>query len=139
MRTLFFGAVLALAIGIAGPSRAPVNAADKTDKASAPYVHAVVFYLKKDAPKDEVKEIVKDCEELLAKIPSVRSLKVGPPAEKATPKVAVTDYSVGLLVLVDDFDGLTKYLDHPDHLKFVDKHLKHVDKVLVYDFVQANK
>lgn len=114
----------------------PVVAADDV---KAPYVHSVIFYLKKDAPKDEGKALIADAHDLLAKIPSVRTIKIGPPAEKATPKVAVTDYQIGLLVLFDNYDGLKTYLDHDLHLKFVDKHMKHIEKVLVYDFENAKK
>lgn len=104
-------------------------------KADAPYVHCVIFYLKKDAPKDTAKALAADAHELLAKIPTVRSIKIGPPADKATPKFAINDYQVGLLVLLDNFDGLKTYLDHPLHLKYVEKHEKHLDKILVYDFI----
>jgi hypothetical protein len=104
-------------------------------KADAPYVHCVIFYLKKDAPKDTAKALIADAHEILAKIPTVRSIKIGLPAEKATPKFAVNDYQVGLLVLVDNFDGLKTYLEHPLHLKYVEKHEKHLEKVLVYDFI----
>jgi hypothetical protein len=109
------------------------------DKADAPYVHAVIFYLKKDAPKDEAKALIADASELLAKIPSVRSIKAGVPADKSTPKFAVTDYQVGLLVLFDNYDGLKTYIDHPLHQKYVEKHEKHIEKVLVYDFLNQAK
>jgi len=114
----------------------PVLAADKAD---APYVHAVIFYLKKDAPKDQARAMIADAHEILAKIPSVRMVKAGLPAQQATPKLAVTDYQVGLLIMVDNFDGLKAYLDHPMHLKYVEKHEKHIDKVLVYDFLNQSK
>lgn len=104
-----------------------------------PYVHAVVFYLKKDAPKNETEASIRDAHDLLAKIPSVRGLWVGRPAEKSTPKFAVTDYDFGLLVLFDDFGGLQTYLDHPLHSEYLDKHAKHWDRVPVYDFVTQSK
>ena len=68
----------------------------------------------------------------------MRELRVGRPAEKSTPNLAKKDFEVGLLVLFDDFDGLQTYLEHPLHLKYVDKHLNHVD-VQVYDFVNQKK
>ena len=108
-------------------------------KGDASYVHAVIFYLKKDAPKGEADALVKDAFELLAKIPSVRSIKAGLPAEKSSPKFAVTDYQVGLLVLFDNYEGLKEYLEHPDHLKYVDRHMKHLDKILAYDFIDRKK
>ncbi|OAI51338.1 hypothetical protein AYO44_00580 [Planctomycetaceae bacterium SCGC AG-212-F19] len=134
-RLLMLLAVLA-AVAVGAHLSRPVIAADKAD---APFVHTVIFYLKKDAPKDEGKALVDDATELLAKIPSVRMVKIGPPSDKTTPKVGVTDYQVGLLVLFDNADGLKTYLDHPLHVKYVEKHEKHIDKVLVYDFVNQAK
>jgi hypothetical protein len=116
-----------------------MGAARGDEKPSASYVHSVVFYLKKDAPKGAVEGLIADAHSLLAKIESVRGLKVGRPAERATPDVAVTDYQVGLLVLFDDYEGLKRYLDHPKHKEYVDRHLKYVEKVLVYDFVNQAK
>jgi hypothetical protein len=109
------------------------------DDPKAPYVHSVIFYLKKDAPKDEGKALIADAHELLAKIPTVRMIKIGPPAEKSTPEVAKMDYQIGLLVLFDNYDGLKTYLDHPLHVKYVENHMKHIEKVLVYDFENAKK
>lgn len=107
----------------------------KVEKAPAPYVHAVIFYLKKDAPKKADERMIEDAHKLLAKIPSVRSVRAGHPAAKHTPKIAVTDYQVGLLVIFDDADGLHTYIDHELHTEYVKRHEKHVEKVLVYDFV----
>lgn len=42
-------------------------------------------YLKEDAPRDEAEKIIADGHRLLAKIPSVKGLWIGRPAEKATP------------------------------------------------------
>lgn len=116
-----------LALAVLVPSLA---AQDK----DPPYVHAVIFYLKKDAPKDTVAKALVDAHELLAKVPTVRKLWVGRPAAKSTPKFAKTDYDLGLLVLFDNYDGLQKYLDHPLHTKFVDRYGPYFDVVNVYDF-----
>jgi hypothetical protein len=132
MLTLF--AVLTGLVLMAGSF--PACAADDP---KAPYVHAVIFYLKKDAPKDEGKAMIADAHELLAKIPTVRMVKIGPPATKGTPDVGVTDYQIGLLVLFDNYEGLKTYIDHPLHVKYVDNHKKHIEKVLVYDFENAKK
>ena len=138
-RTLSFVAVLALSWTLAGHHSADaVRAADK-DAKGGNFVHTVIFYLKKDAPKDEAKALVTDAHSILSKIPTVRGVKAGPPSPKSTPKVAVTDYTVGLLVLFDDAAGLATYIDHPLHLKYVDKHKQHIEKVVVYDFVDPGK
>jgi hypothetical protein len=107
--------------------------------ADPPYVHAVIFYLKKDAPKSEAQKLIADSHELLAKIPTVKKLWVGRPAEMATPEYAVKDFQVGLLVLFDDFAGLKTYLDHPLHAEFLKRHGEFWEKVPVYDFVNQMK
>jgi len=104
---------------------------------SPPLVHTVIFYLKKDAPANEADGLIADSQKLLAKIPTVREIRAGKPADKATP-IAAKDYQVGLLVLFDDSDGLHTYADHPLHKEFVANHEKNFDKVVIYDFLSTN-
>lgn len=104
-----------------------------------PYVHTVVFFLNPDAPQGESERIITDAHALLAKIPSVKGLWIGRPAEKATPKLAVTDYHIAWTLLFDDYSGLKEYLEHELHVEFRDKHAKHADRVLVYDFINQKK
>jgi hypothetical protein len=145
LRILSSGASLAIAIVLTGGLGAaePLKAA-KEDKAAGkapPYVHVVVFRLAKDAPEGESEALITDCHEMLAKISSVRELRVGRPAEKATPNVAKKDFQVALLVLFDDADGLKTYLDDKLHLDFINKHGKHLDreKLEVFDFQNQAK
>jgi Stress responsive A/B Barrel Domain len=105
-----------------------------TIRKAAPFVHTVIFYLKKDAPANEADAIIADTQRLLAKIPSVREIRAGRPADKGS-AVVVKDYQVGLLVLFDDAEGMQTYLDHPLHKEFVSGHEKGFEKVVVYDFV----
>jgi hypothetical protein len=125
-----FGAVLALA-GWGYFARAEEAKGDKGG-----YVHVVLFKLKKDAPKGAVDDVIADCHKMLGKIKAVRSVKAGKPSDKSE-KLTKKDYDVGLLVLVDDADGLQAYLKDPLHIKFVDKHKKHFDmeKLRIFDFV----
>src|SRR5262249_46494264 len=106
----------------------------------APYVHTVFFTVKKDAPEGAADALIADAHELLEKIPSVREIRCGKPAEKSSPG-AQKSYSVGLVVLFDDYDGLKTYLDHELHLKYVERNLKNIDekKLLVYDFFNPKK
>lgn len=133
---LVFSACLVCA---AGPFADRALAGEGKKPAAAPYVHAVIFYVKKDAPKNQTETMIADCHKLLAKIPSVKGLWAGLPADKSTPKFAVTDYQFGLLVLFDNYDGLQAYLDHPLHTEYVEKHAKYFEKVPVYDFVNKTK
>jgi hypothetical protein len=113
----------------------------KPAKAAGAYVHVVIFTIKKDAPKDAVENAIADCHKLLEGIPSVRTLRAGRPAEKGTPDLAKKDYDFALVIFVDDFAGLKAYLEHADHLKFVEKHGKHfnMEKLSIFDFVDAKK
>jgi hypothetical protein len=128
---------------LAGVTAMAVAAEEKkTDtKTHPPYAHVVIFRMKKDAPKDAVEKAITDCHELLAKIPAVRSVRAGRPAAKGTPGVPKMEYDFALLVLVEDADKLKMYLEHPLHLKFVDKHNPSFDmtKLQVFDFMNQTK
>ncbi|MHB1423186.1 MAG: Dabb family protein [Gemmataceae bacterium] len=138
-RTLLFG-MMAMTIGMAA-SAALADEAKSAKKGRAPFAHVVIFRMKKDAPNDAVDKALADCQELLAKIPAVHSVRAGRPAEKGTPDVPKMKYDFGLLVLVEDADGLKSYLEHPLHLKFVEKHGPYFDmeKLQVFDFHNQSK
>jgi len=104
-----------------------------------PYVHTVIVYLKKDTPAEKVATLVADCHNILGKIPTVRGLWAGRPAEKNSPQFAVTDFQLGLTMLFDDYEGLKTYVDHPAHLKFVETYMPIVEKIQVYDFANQSK
>lgn len=127
--------------GVSAPGRSAGQADTSKARKSPSYVHAVIFHVKKDAPEGEASALIRDAHELLQKIPSVRELRVGRPAEKSTPNFAKKDFQVGLLVLFDDYQGLETYLEHPLHQKYLENHGEHVDleKLQVYDFVDQMK
>lgn len=103
------------------------------------FVHMVAFTVKKDVSAQGLEEVITDGHKLLARIPSVKGLWIGRPAERATPDVAVKDYDLGLLVLFENYDGLKAYLDHDLHQEFVRRHKGKFDRVLVYDFVDRSR
>jgi len=104
-----------------------------------PFVHTVIFYLKADAPSGTADQIVADCHAMLAKIPTVKLLRAGKPAEKSG-GVTKSDYAVGLMILFDDAAGFKTYADHELHKKFVAKYRNYFDpKTAIYDFVDARK
>jgi hypothetical protein len=136
-----FGIALVLAGLLTGAAAAEkVKAVAAADKNAAPYVHTVIFHLKKDSPADTVEKIIEGCHTLEA-IPTVRALKAGrrAAADDSTPKVASQDYDVGLVVLFDDAAGLKTYLTHETHLKFVKDYGQYFEKVQVYDFSDQKK
>lgn len=133
---LFGGAILGSIL--LGPIQGQVRRDRRaTPRKAPPLVHTVIFALKKDAPANEADALIADSQKLLAKIPSVREIRAGKPADKATP-IAAKDYQVGLLVLFDDADGLQTYLDHPLHKEYVANHEKNFEKVVIYDFLSTS-
>ena len=108
------------------PVKKPVVAKPKPAP-RAIYVHTVTLPLKKDAPAGTAEKIIADCHKMLAKIPTVRGVKAGRPAQQNSKDYVKTDYAVGLLVLLDDYQGLKTYIDHPLHKAFVEKYKKHID------------
>jgi hypothetical protein len=102
---------------------------------NAPFVHSVVLRLKDDTPSTEVQALLNDLP-ALGTIASVRGFWFGKPADPATPELAVKDYTVGITLLFDDYNGLTTYLNDPIHKKFVTQHLKLWEKPVVYDVLR---
>jgi hypothetical protein len=138
-RTLLFG-MMVMAAGLT-LNAGPADEAKSDKKGNAPYAHVVIFRMKEDAPKDAVEKAIADCRELLAKVPSVRSVRAGRPADKGTPDVPKAQYDFALLVLFEDGDGLREYINHPLHLKFVRKHGPNfnMEKLQVFDFLDQSK
>lgn len=135
---LFLGAGI-VAASLLSSARSEEKKVAKGGAKDAPYVHTVVFYMKKDAPEGALAAAIADTHALLTQIPSVRGLRAGKPAKMSTPDFAVKDYSFALLVLFDDFAGLKEYLDHPKHTEYVNRHVKSFEKVIVYDFEDQKK
>jgi hypothetical protein len=102
---------------------------------NAGLVHVVVLKLKADVLASEAQSVIDDANSQLTKIKAVRGLWAGKPAaiDRSFPNAA-TNYTIALVVLFDDSDGLKAYLKDPIHDKFVDKHLKFWELPLVFDF-----
>ena len=97
------------------------------------FVHTIFFWLKEDAPSSEKDALVRDCFELLGKIPSVRHVWAGAPA--MTPRDVVDNsYHAGLTVVLDDIQGHDIYQEHSLHLEFLRLHKAHWARLKVYDF-----
>ena len=142
VRKLGWLSVVAVVCVLAGDhALKPIRAADKETTGKSPYVHSVVFHLKKDAPSNAAEMMIKDSHELLAKIPSVRDLRVGRPAEKDSGDFVKKDYQVGLVIFFDDHAGLMEYVEHPLHKKYVERNIKNIDtdKLAVFDFMNQLK
>ena len=128
-----------VAVGVLFTVRGDDASGQAGKAAQPPYVHNVIFYLKKDTPPAKLEAMIADCHSVLGKISGVRGVWAGRPAEKATPDFIVKDYQLGLLVLFDNYEGLKTYLDEPTHLKFVETYMPIIEKVQVYDYMNQAK
>jgi hypothetical protein len=139
-KLLAAAALLIAGLAVAALWVNPARTADGPGAKAAPYVHVVVFHVKKDAPAGEADALVADAHELLRPIPSVRDLRVGKPAAQRG-NLAKSDYQVALVIFFDDYEGLMAYDKHPLHQKYVERHLKHIEleKLAVYDFLHEKK
>jgi hypothetical protein len=139
---MFRRAVLALVIA-AGSLACWVGSGRTEDKPQKvpPFVHAVFFFLNKDAPEGETEALIKDAHELLRPIATVRDMRVGRPAGKDSRTFVKKDYAVALVLFFDDVEGLENYIKDPLHLKYVERHGKYLDrdKMMVFDFAEEKK
>lgn len=109
-------------------------AARETLPSKATFVHVVLFKSKSGDPQAASAEILRDIQEMLVPLPTVKAIRVGRPAPTNTRPIVDANYDVGLLLLFEDQKGLQEYLDHPTHAEFARKHDTSCD-VRVFDFV----
>ena len=99
------------------------------------FVHMVLYWFNPGAPPEAVAKTVTDCREMLARIPTVRHLWVGPPAN--TPRAVVDNsYTLGLLIVYDDRAGHDVYQPHALHQEFIARNKEHWARVQIYDFLE---
>ena len=99
-------------------------------------VHVVYFWLNDNAPAGEAQSLADSCKNLLGKIPSVRHLWAGGPADTPPREIIDTTYAVGLYVVLDDMSAHDVYQEHPLHKEFIARHKSHWKRVQIYDFAQ---
>lgn len=98
------------------------------------FTHVVLFWLKADSPPQARQQLLDDCRELLAKIPTVRHIDAGGPA--MTPRDVVDNsYDVGLVTVFENREGHDTYQVHDLHLQFVARNKQHFERIRIYDFV----
>lgn len=96
----------------------------------------VVYWLRSDATDADRKQLMHDCTEYLGKIPTVRQVFAGRPAQ--TPREVVDNsYDVAVTVILEDRAGYTVYHDHPLHLDFIQRNRRLWRRAKVYDYLTA--
>lgn len=94
--------------------------------------HHVFFWLKNADSKQDLAALIEGLK-TLEKIPSVRGLHIGVPANTEKRDVVDASYSASELIFFDDVAGQDIYQEHPIHRKFVENCSHLWQKVVVYD------
>lgn len=131
-RRKFIGTTASLAIGTAAASAMPLAVTEN----KYPIVHHVFFWLKNPESKEDRDKLVAGVK-TLAKIETVRELRVGIVADTEKRDVVDKSWAVSELMFFSDLKGQAVYQNHPVHLEFI-KNCSHLwEKVIVYDAVDA--
>ncbi|MBI2371867.1 MAG: Dabb family protein [Deltaproteobacteria bacterium] len=91
--------------------------------------HVVAFNLRPEMTEAGARELYGRAKEMLARVPGVRNFSVGPAINEGSP------YRYGLVMEFDSPAALKAYLDHPQHVKFVEEQFRPaVAERLILDF-----
>ena len=101
-----------------------------------PVVHHVFFWLKNPSSKEDRDKLIAGVK-TLAKIETVRELRVGVVASTEKREVVDNSWAVSELIFFSDVEGQATYQTHPVHLEFVKNYSHLWEKVIVYDAVEA--
>lgn len=130
-RRKFIGTAAILAAGTAATAMPLPHMEQKY-----PIVHHVFFWLKNPDSKEDRDKLVAGVK-TLAKIETIRELRVGVVASTEKRDVVDNSWAVSELMFFSDLAGQATYQSHPIHLEFI-KNCGHLwEKVIVYDAVEA--
>jgi len=116
-------------LALAGlPAMAAIN------KKEGPLVHHVFFWMANPASAADREKLLLGLRSL-AKIDTIRSMRIGVPAATPARDVVDASYHFSLLLTFDDVHGHENYQSHPVHTQFVNNHKDLWARVVVYDSV----
>ncbi|WP_126243341.1 MULTISPECIES: Dabb family protein [Chitinophaga] len=130
-RRKFLGTAAAICAGTAAAAMPGQTAAKKY-----PMCHHVFFWLKNPGSKEDRDALIAGLK-TLAKIPTVRDLRVGIVANTEARGVVDTTWGVSELMFFDNVEGEAAYQVHPIHQEFIKKCSHLWDKVIVYDAMEV--
>ncbi|MFC0515667.1 Dabb family protein [Mucilaginibacter angelicae] len=131
-RRKFIATTAALAAGTVTASAISL----KEQKEEWPIVHHVFFWLKNPGSTEDRDKLAAGVK-TLAKIETVRKLRVGIVASTEKRDVVDNSWAVSELMFFSDLAGQATYQTHPIHLEFI-KNCSHLwEKVIVYDAVDV--
>ena len=103
-----------------------------TTQSKYPLIHHVFFWLKNPDSREDLEALIAGVK-TLARIETVRELRVGVVAHTAKRDVVDQTWAVSEHMLFSDLEGQATYQSHPVHLEFI-KNCSHLwQKVEVYD------
>ena len=126
-RRKFIAGAAAVTVGSA-VSAMPIS---KTES-KYPVVHHVFFWLKNPESKEDRDKLISGVK-TLAKIETVRELRVGIVASTEKRDVVDNSWAVSELMFFSDLAGQAVYQTHPIHLEFIKNCSSLWEKVIVYD------
>lgn len=130
-RKTFLLSGIALAAGTAA-SAMPAATSQK----KYPVVHHALFWLKNPGSMEDRAKLVAGVK-TLAKIKTVKELRVGVVASTEKREVVDNSWGVSELMFFEDLEGQAAYQTDPIHVEFI-KNCAHLwDKVIVYDAIEA--
>jgi hypothetical protein len=127
-RRKFITTTAALAAGTMAASAMPLNVTEN----KYPVIHHVFFWLKNPGSKED-RDLLITGVKTLAKIETVRELRVGIVANTEKRDVVDDTWAVSELMFFSDLAGQATYQTHPIHLEFVKNYSHLWQKVIVYN------
>jgi len=97
----------------------------------APLRHVVSFKFKKETAAQEIRKIETAFSELKGKIPQIQSLEWG---TDVSPEGLSKGFTHMWIVTFNDLAALKTYIDHPEHVAFVNILKPNLEDVFVLDF-----
>ncbi len=110
--------VLTMALCVSAAAGAAL--AVRAQPASTPIVHVVLFDLAAPDATADARALAEDSRRLLAGIPGVESVWVGPKALDDR-DAHIKDYDVALSVRLRSLEDLRSYASHPQHRELVER------------------
>lgn len=126
--------LLSGAVMVAGTAAAALPMTNSSKK--YPVVHHALFWLKNPSSVEDRNKLVAGVK-TLAKIKTVKELRVGVVASTEKREVVDNSWGVSELMFFEDLEGQAAYQTDPIHLEFIKNCADLWEKVIVYDAIEV--
>jgi len=121
-------------VGVLGVTSSNLLAATGAQKSKKVFFHYLLFWLKADLSPAQVEEF-KQFFEGLKKLPYVKNVRYGKPADSSPRAVLDNSFSYNASMEFDSLEELEAYGKLPEHLALVAKYKPFFDRMMVHDSV----